>query len=46
MSADPGCRPVLAGLRLRAISPPNGDAYRVLLDYERQAAALGYAELA
>jgi ABC-type phosphate/phosphonate transport system substrate-binding protein len=46
MSAAPQHRPVLAALRIRAIAPAAPDAYQVLLDYERQAAQLGYPELA
>jgi hypothetical protein len=37
---------VLDGLRLRTISMPDPAAYASLLDYERQAAELGYPELA
>lgn len=44
--ADPARRPVLDGLRLRALSMPDPAAYAGLLDYEREAAALGYPELA
>lgn len=44
--ADPARRPVLEGLRLRAISKPDPAAYAGLLDYERTAVALGYPELA
>jgi ABC-type phosphate/phosphonate transport system substrate-binding protein len=46
LAADPARRPILDGLRLRAISPPDPAAYAGLLDYEREAAELGYAELA
>ena len=46
LAADPGRRPVLEGLRLRAISTPDPAAYAGLLDYARQAAELGYPELA
>jgi len=44
--ADPARRRVLDGLRLRALSMPDPAAYAGLLDYEREAAALGYPELA
>jgi ABC-type phosphate/phosphonate transport system substrate-binding protein len=44
--ADPARRSVLAGLRLSGISTPDPAAYAGLLDYEREAAALGYPELA
>jgi ABC-type phosphate/phosphonate transport system substrate-binding protein len=46
VAADPARRPVLDGLRLRTISMPDPAAYAGLLDYERQAAELGYPELA
>ncbi|MBV8392508.1 MAG: phosphate ABC transporter substrate-binding protein, partial [Alphaproteobacteria bacterium] len=46
LAADPAQRPVLDGLRLRAFSMPDPAAYARLLDYERQAAQLGYPELA
>jgi ABC-type phosphate/phosphonate transport system substrate-binding protein len=46
LAADPTRRPVLAGLRLRGVSTPDAAAYARLLDYERQAADLGYPELA
>jgi ABC-type phosphate/phosphonate transport system substrate-binding protein len=46
LAADPARRPVLAGLRLTNISMPDAAAYAGLLDYERQAAQLGYPELA
>src|SRR5476651_894495 len=46
LAADPARRPVLDGLRLRTISMPDPAAYASLLDYERQAAELGYPELA
>jgi ABC-type phosphate/phosphonate transport system substrate-binding protein len=46
LAADPARRAVLEGLRLSAISTPDPVAYAGLLDYERQAAQLGYAELA
>ena len=46
LAADPARRPVLGGLRLRGISMPDAAAYARLLDYERQAAELGYPELA
>lgn len=45
LAADPSRRPVLEGLRLRTISMPDPAAYAGLLDYERQAAELGYPEL-
>ena len=46
LAADPARRAVLDGLRLRTISMPDPAAYASLLDYERQAADLGYPELA
>ncbi len=46
LAADPSRRPVLDGLRLRDISPPDPAAYAGLLDYERQAVDLGYPMLA
>ena len=39
-------RPALRGLRIKTITPADPDAYGVLLDYERQAAELGYPQLA
>jgi ABC-type phosphate/phosphonate transport system substrate-binding protein len=46
LAADPDRRPILEGLRLRTISKPDPAAYAGLLDYARQAAELGYPELA
>lgn len=46
LSANPGRRAALSGLRIRAIGPADPAAYARLLDYEREAAALGYPELA
>jgi ABC-type phosphate/phosphonate transport system substrate-binding protein len=46
LAADPARRPVLTGLRLTNISKPDPAAYAGLLDYERQAAGLGYPDLA
>jgi ABC-type phosphate/phosphonate transport system substrate-binding protein len=46
VAADPAHRPTLDGLRLRNISMPDPAAYAGLLGYERQAAELGYPELA
>jgi len=46
LAAAPGHRPVLERLRLRTFSIPEPAAYARLLDYERQAADLGYPELA
>ena len=46
MSSEPRHRPVLQALRIKAIVPADPDAYRALMDYERQAAVLGYPELA
>lgn len=46
LAADPARRPVLAGLRLRDITPADPAAYERLLDYEREAARLGYPDLA
>jgi ABC-type phosphate/phosphonate transport system substrate-binding protein len=45
LAADPARRPVLDGLRLKTITMPDPSAYAALLDYERQAAELGYPEL-
>jgi ABC-type phosphate/phosphonate transport system substrate-binding protein len=45
LAADPARRPVLAGLRLTNISKPDPAAYAGLMDYERQAADLGYPDL-
>jgi len=46
LAADPDRRPILEGLRLRTISKPDPAAYAGLLDYMREAAELGYPELA
>ena len=46
MAAAPNRRPALDALRIRTITPADPEAYRVLMDYERQAAELGYPELA
>ena len=46
LAADPVHRPILDGLRLRAFTKPEPAAYARLLDYEKQAADLGYPELA
>lgn len=46
LAADPDRRPILEGLRLRTIAKPDPAAYAGLLDYARQAAELGYPELA
>jgi ABC-type phosphate/phosphonate transport system substrate-binding protein len=46
MSADPGLRPVLDGLRMARIEPAGDEQYRWLLDYEREAADLGYPAIA
>lgn len=45
LAADPARRSVMDGLRLKAITMPDPAAYAALLDYERQAADLGYPEL-
>jgi ABC-type phosphate/phosphonate transport system substrate-binding protein len=45
LAADPARRPILAGLRLTNISKPDPAAYAGLMDYERQAADLGYPDL-
>jgi hypothetical protein len=37
---------VLRPLRIKAISPADPDAYRALMDYERQAAEMGYPQIA
>jgi ABC-type phosphate/phosphonate transport system substrate-binding protein len=42
----PQRRPLLNRLRLRRVSVPDPTAYARLLDYEREAFALGYGELA
>jgi ABC-type phosphate/phosphonate transport system substrate-binding protein len=42
----PERRPLLNRLRLRHVSVPDPTAYARLLDYEREACALGYGELA
>jgi ABC-type phosphate/phosphonate transport system substrate-binding protein len=42
----PQRRPLLNRLRLRHVSPPDPAAYARLLEYEREAFALGYGELA
>ena len=44
--AAPQRRPLLNRLRLRDISAPDPTAYARLLDYEREAFAFGYGELA
>ncbi len=44
--ADPGRRHLLDRLRLRGIGPTDPAAYARLLDYEREALALGYGEIA
>ncbi len=46
VAASPQHRPVLDRLRLRRIGPADPAAYARLLDYEREASALGYAEIA
>jgi ABC-type phosphate/phosphonate transport system substrate-binding protein len=43
---DPQHRPILNRLRLHRVSLPDPAAYAHLLDYEREAFALGYGELA
>lgn len=45
LAADPARRSVMDGLRLKAITMADPAAYAALLDYERQAAELGYPEL-
>jgi ABC-type phosphate/phosphonate transport system substrate-binding protein len=42
----PQRRPLMNRLRLRDVSTPDPAAYTRLLDYEREAFALGYGELA
>ena len=42
----PQHRPLLNQLRLRYVGVPDPTAYGRLLDYEREALALGYGELA
>lgn len=46
LAGDPARRGVLAGLRIRGIGPADRPTYERILDYERQAADLGYPELA
>lgn len=46
LGSDPAHRDIRAALRIRTITPADPDAYAGLLDYEREAAALGYPELA
>ncbi len=46
MSADPAFRPVLDGLRMARIEPAQEEDYNRLLDYEREAAELGYPAIA
>lgn len=46
LGSDPAHRETLAALRIRTISPADPAAYARLLDYEREAAALGYPVLA
>lgn len=46
VAADPARRPVLHALRIRTITPADATAYGRLLDYEREAADLGYPDLA
>jgi ABC-type phosphate/phosphonate transport system substrate-binding protein len=45
LSEDPRYRPVLDGLRINRIEPALEQDYPPLLDYEREAAELGYPEL-
>jgi ABC-type phosphate/phosphonate transport system substrate-binding protein len=46
MAAEARHRPVLDRLRLRRIGPCDPAAYARLIDYEREACALGYGEIA
>jgi ABC-type phosphate/phosphonate transport system substrate-binding protein len=46
VGSDSRHRPVLRPLRIKAISPADPDAYRALMDYERQAAEMGYPQIA
>ena len=46
VATDPRRRPVLNPLRIRSIGAADPAAYTRLLDYEREAIALGYAEIA
>lgn len=46
VAADPARRKVLEALRIREIAPADVDSYEKLLDIEREAARLGYPELA
>ena len=45
MTGAEGCNAVRAGLMLSGIEDVPDEAYRGLLDYEREAAALGYPDL-
>lgn len=46
MSEDLTCRPALDGLRIARIEPALDQDYARLLDYEREAAELGYPDIA
>jgi ABC-type phosphate/phosphonate transport system substrate-binding protein len=46
VAADPSRRPVLDALRIRTITPADPASYGRLLEFGRQAADLGYPELA
>lgn len=46
LAADPARKGVLGALRLRGIAPADPAAYHRILGYEREAARLGYPELA
>jgi ABC-type phosphate/phosphonate transport system substrate-binding protein len=45
MSRDPAFRPALDGLRIGRIEPADEADYARLLDYQSEAAALGYPEI-
>lgn len=46
MAADPARRAMLARMKIRTITLADPETYARILDYEREAAALGYPELA
>jgi ABC-type phosphate/phosphonate transport system substrate-binding protein len=46
LSDDPAFRPALDGLRIGRIEPAPQQEYRALLDYEHEAARMGYPQIA
>jgi ABC-type phosphate/phosphonate transport system substrate-binding protein len=46
LASDPSRKPVLRGLRIEAITAVEPSIYQRVMDYEREAADLGYPELA